>query len=244
MARPSSPTRSSASLLLAVDTAVNNADPPPPYPSRERRARAARAGRRHGQNTSSQVQVSSTESDPDALTATHPFPLTEGPDANVDVSETAPLLSPLAARRRTTGRTRTHSIASTLLSSVSAAPSIAQTMISLFQTEPDSDPDCSDHENEGRPLLPVEDHDGARRQGLQICGQRRRSSWLSRRAWKRYFRPMTLRTYYAALFHLLVLNFPYALAAWVYLFVFTLVRIIYLWYHSICPSSLHITCVV
>jgi hypothetical protein len=29
--------------------------------------------------------------------------------------------------------------------------------------------------------------------------------------------------YYAALFHLLVLNLPYAIAAWVYLFVFTLV---------------------
>ncbi|THH31389.1 hypothetical protein EUX98_g2776 [Antrodiella citrinella] len=40
--------------------------------------------------------------------------------------------------------------------------------------------------------------------------------------WYRYFRPMFKRAYYSALFHLLILNFPYALAAWVYLFVFTL----------------------
>jgi len=33
---------------------------------------------------------------------------------------------------------------------------------------------------------------------------------------------MTTKVYYMALFHLLVLNFPYALAAWLYLFVFTL----------------------
>jgi hypothetical protein len=31
------------------------------------------------------------------------------------------------------------------------------------------------------------------------------------------------RAYWSALFHLLVINFPYALIAWVYLFVFTLV---------------------
>ncbi|KAG6827172.1 hypothetical protein H0H92_012908 [Tricholoma furcatifolium] len=39
--------------------------------------------------------------------------------------------------------------------------------------------------------------------------------------WRRYFRPLTRRAYYSSLFHLVVLNFPYALAAWVYLFVFT-----------------------
>ena len=40
---------------------------------------------------------------------------------------------------------------------------------------------------------------------------------------KRYFRPMGRKAYYSAVFHLLVLNFPFALLAWVYLFVFTLV---------------------
>jgi len=38
---------------------------------------------------------------------------------------------------------------------------------------------------------------------------------------KRYFHPMKQSAYYAALFHLLVLNFPMALAAWIYLFVAT-----------------------
>ncbi|PFH53678.1 hypothetical protein AMATHDRAFT_54096 [Amanita thiersii Skay4041] len=47
-------------------------------------------------------------------------------------------------------------------------------------------------------------------------------SWFSVAAWRRYFRPMFRRAYYLALLHLFVLNFPYALAAWVYLFVFTL----------------------
>lgn len=40
---------------------------------------------------------------------------------------------------------------------------------------------------------------------------------------QRYFRPMGRKAYYLAAFHLLVLNFPFALLAWVYLFVFTLV---------------------
>jgi hypothetical protein len=42
---------------------------------------------------------------------------------------------------------------------------------------------------------------------------------------KRYFRPMKQTAYYAALFHLLVINFPVALVAWVYLFVATFVSL-------------------
>jgi len=38
---------------------------------------------------------------------------------------------------------------------------------------------------------------------------------------KRYFRPMKQSAYYSALLHLLVINFPVALLAWVYLFVAT-----------------------
>ena len=43
--------------------------------------------------------------------------------------------------------------------------------------------------------------------------------------WRRYFRPLGRRAYYSAVFHLVVLNFPYALAAWLFIFVFTLVRL-------------------
>ena len=44
-----------------------------------------------------------------------------------------------------------------------------------------------------------------------------------RGTWRRYFRPMVRTVYLGALFHLLVLNFPFALVAWINLFVFTLV---------------------
>ena len=48
---------------------------------------------------------------------------------------------------------------------------------------------------------------------------------------------MGKKAYYSALFHLLVVNFPYALAAWVYLFVFTLVCLTpsFLLVHTINP---------
>ncbi|KAG9316793.1 hypothetical protein JVU11DRAFT_2857 [Chiua virens] len=45
---------------------------------------------------------------------------------------------------------------------------------------------------------------------------------LHKRALVRYFRPMGRKAYHAALFHLMVVNFPFALIAWTYLFVFTL----------------------
>jgi len=51
---------------------------------------------------------------------------------------------------------------------------------------------------------------------------------------KRYFRPMGRMAYYSAVFHLLVVNFPFALLAWVYLFVFTLVS-----QAAACSSSMH-----
>lgn len=38
---------------------------------------------------------------------------------------------------------------------------------------------------------------------------------------KKYFRPMCKQVYWKSLFHIAVLNFPFALLAWVYLFVFT-----------------------
>ncbi|KAK0194865.1 hypothetical protein F5146DRAFT_1219739 [Armillaria mellea] len=37
-----------------------------------------------------------------------------------------------------------------------------------------------------------------------------------------YFRPLRKKVYYMSLFHLAVINFPYALLTWVFLFVFTL----------------------
>ncbi|KAJ3981660.1 hypothetical protein F5890DRAFT_1556626 [Lentinula detonsa] len=39
--------------------------------------------------------------------------------------------------------------------------------------------------------------------------------------WARYFLPLTRSVYWRSLTHLVLINFPFALAAWVYLFVFT-----------------------
>ena len=124
-------------------------------------------------------------------------------------------------------------MSSTLHSVVSAAPSFAQTLLSAFHPDRDDemDPDCAvespvvshdgeearvvydiDIDDEQAPLLPEHSRLG-----------RRRSSHSS--SLYKYFRPMFKRAYYSALFHLLVLNFPFALTAWVYLFVFTLVSV-------------------
>ncbi|KAF8166360.1 hypothetical protein K438DRAFT_1984407 [Mycena galopus ATCC 62051] len=43
----------------------------------------------------------------------------------------------------------------------------------------------------------------------------------SLRAWRRYFRPLTRKVYYRSLFHLYVVNFPFALAAFLFAVVFT-----------------------
>jgi hypothetical protein len=56
----------------------------------------------------------------------------------------------------------------------------------------------------------------------QQSGRTKKGRFFSLAFWRRYFRPMARMAYYRALFHLLVLNFPYALVAWIYLFIFTL----------------------
>jgi len=59
-------------------------------------------------------------------------------------------------------------------------------------------------------------------------GTTRRQARGYRARWKSYFRPIGRRAYWAALLHLLVFNFPFALFAWIYLFVFTLLGTILL----------------
>jgi hypothetical protein len=201
-------------------------DPPPPYPSRQRRTRTTRSSNRR--LNSQHIQLSSAESDYDALSSPQPFPTTEDSfnlEGGADQTETTSLLPRSAGPPRTT-RPRTISYTSTN----SAAPSLAQTLVSLFQPEPDAELDReSTGVTEESPLLLYQEpnDDGTDRlhclPGFER--QRRRLSWSSLIIWKRYFRPMTRMVYYKSLFHLLVLNFPFALAAWVYLFVFTLVRL-------------------
>ncbi|KAK7692165.1 hypothetical protein QCA50_003785 [Cerrena zonata] len=139
--------------------------------------------------------------------------------------ETTHLLSnPGSPRIPQTGRVRQRTLS--LTSTTSVAPSFAQTVLSAFNPERDCDidSDYEGHDNrssrrsepsptepfdvESEPLLP------------SPSGIRHRRSFID--SLKRYFRPMGKKAYYSALFHLLVVNFPFALVAWVYLFVFTL----------------------
>ncbi|KAG6847994.1 hypothetical protein H0H93_004297 [Arthromyces matolae] len=189
------------------------ADPPPPYPSRERRrTRAHRHPTIQAPHAHAHSQLSSYDSHSDH--DGHPSPQISvddydevdegGNDANIEHS-----LRPIPHtphHRHTVVRPRSHSLAST----ASVAPSLAQTMISMFSTHDDEDDEFND--DVGAIYLPLlnEDEQNPRR--------RRRSfaTW-----WRRYLRPLNRKAYYSSLFHLVVVNFPYALAAWIYLFVFT-----------------------
>ncbi|KAI9508032.1 hypothetical protein F5148DRAFT_33756 [Russula earlei] len=185
--------------ILSVEHApsVPN-EPPPPYPSRDRRHRRRRPT----------VEISSAESDDLAFpgSAAHAYPY---PD------ETAPLLgvsSPITRRARTMS----------LSSSASISPSLAQTVVSAFRIDLDSDvdddPEDASHRPpaNGHPTLP-DDQPLAHPSAIT----RRRPRGFRARL-RKYFRPVRRLAYWSALLHLLVFNFPYALLAWIYLFVFTL----------------------
>ncbi|KAJ7466900.1 hypothetical protein FB451DRAFT_1259464 [Mycena latifolia] len=178
-------------------------DPPPPYPSRGRRTR--RPNRRQIQ-TSHHGQFSSMDSHSDYEALTSPQPASPL-DGDQEATETTPFLSP----RRVVTRPRSGSYPS-VVSSTSVAPSLAQTVASIFRADDDDEEFGTEDSPEDGLLFSAgeipEDH--SRPEGF----------W-SRRAWLRYFRPMTRKVYYRALFHLYVVNFPFALAAFLFTVVFT-----------------------
>ncbi|KAG5642783.1 hypothetical protein DXG03_002128 [Asterophora parasitica] len=191
-------------------------DPPPPYPSRERR-RASRA-QRHGHRiqTSQHTQISSADSysDQDAQ-ASPQLLLTPGPFSDTqeegDGADQSPTTSHHA--RRLIGRPRSHSHTST----ASAAPSLGQTVLSLFRTDDDCD-FRDEATGRGQIYLPLSNEE----YGHQVESSRRHEGGIfTLQGMRRYFRPLSHGAYWWSLFHLAVLNFPYALAAWIYLFVFT-----------------------
>jgi hypothetical protein len=195
MAAPdSSPTPPPPLPVDACDVVIT--DPPPPYPSRERRSRTLRSSR----GRSGRIQTSH---------ANHNVRISSYVDEDAaarEPDETTPILST---------RPRSHSHTST----ISAAPSLAHTVLSLFQFE--SDDGVYFHDGaEDRQLLSSGNDNGS----LLQSSQSHSTAFFSSAALKRYFRPLIRKSYYAALFHLIVVNFPYALAAWVYLFIFTVVR--------------------
>lgn len=168
-------------------------DPPPPYPSHDRRLRTVRSSR----GRSGRIQTSH---------ANHDVRISSYVDENTtarEPDETTPILFT---------RPRSHSHTSTM----SAAPSLAHTVFSLFQFESDDGVYLHDGAEDGQ-LLSLGNDNGSLRSSHN-------TGFFFSAALKRYFRPLIRKSYYAALFHLMVVNFPYTLAAWVYLFIFTVVR--------------------
>ena len=229
-ASPSPPSSTSTSC----DSTTH--DPPPPYPFRERRARTAQSVRRHHHQPPLQhTQVPSTDSHSDHETSSPhllllPVPFPEDYNAG-EATETTPFLahsSPMSSTTTPTtrrlGRPRSHSHTSI----TSLAPSLGQTVMSLFRTEDESD---FDDELEQRPLLAADERDDH----VSDISRRSHGGFWSKATWGRYFRPLAHSVYYRSLFHLLVVNFLYALAAWVYLFVFTVVRFFLL--YSLCRCT-------
>lgn len=212
MAEPASP-----NLPLILSPAEQPpSEPPPPYttsPHRSRRTR--RPGTRIPSDPVADFEAPTRTNPPQRI---RHGPL--GPDISDDdiATENTPLLSTPLLRRRQ--RTVSHS--STVRSTMSGSPSLAQTLVSAFQPELDSDIDLNvtpPMQDERRHICRRQEVSESNAEGLDQHVERL-GAWARI---KRYFRPMGRRAYYSAVFHLLVVNFPFALLAWVYLFVFTLV---------------------
>ena len=243
---PSSPLLHDPSAPALVLSTTPPEDPPPPYPSPRRTRHNRRRRPLADASEHSHTQAPSDEYDVPHTSSVH---LPQHSDAadDTDATENTPLLSPNttyscpplhpgAIRRR-----RTLSLTSTLRSSASLAPSFAHTILSAFHPERDSDldPECrdelpeghDDHEHDADLDSPIaRDYDPQQRAfAADISGYAQRHAQRHQlplgARWRRYFSPLKRRAYYSALLHILVLNFPYALASWVFLFVFTLVRL-------------------
>ena len=212
MAEPASP---ASPLVLSLTEQFPN-EPPPPYTSNPHRPRRSRRpGARVPSDSVADCEVSTRTNPPQRIR--------HGP-SGLDISdddtatENTPLLSTPLLRRRQ--RTVSHS--STVRSNISGSPSFAQTLIFAFQPELDSDIDlniASPAQDERRHLCRRREVSEPSTEGLDQHAERL-SAWARI---KRYFRPMGRKSYYSAVFHLLVVNFPFALLAWLYLFIFTLV---------------------
>lgn len=104
--------------------------------------------------------------------------------------------------------------ASTVRSNVSRAPSLAHTVASLFNADDDSEDEYVETHQSRDAVGSVAERGDQRADVSPGSGETHRS-------WKKYWRPIVKRKYWAAVLHLMILNLPYAVLAWVYLFVFT-----------------------
>jgi len=186
-------------VVILTDESPNSPqDPPPPYPSRDRRHRRRRMT----------VEASSADSDEATI------PSSVHAHMYAHAGETTPLLGVSSPTRRP----RTMSLSSV----ASVSPSLAQTVASAFRMDLDSD---VEDEDQGPPTDDTPPDDDPT-DSAGVARRRAPRGWGAK--WRHYFRPMGRRVYWSALLHLLVFNFPYALFAWIYLFVFTLLGTILL----------------
>lgn len=140
-------------------------DPPPPYPSRERRHRRRRTA----------VEASSADSDDLAyLDITHAPP-------HPHLDETAPLLGVSSPTRRA----RTMSLSS----AASISPSLAQTVVSAFRMDLDSDGEDGEETTHDRSAVGTLPDDHLPHAPGLI--RHRARGWRAR--WRHYFRPVGRR---------------------------------------------------
>ncbi|KAL5507041.1 hypothetical protein ACEPAH_6497 [Sanghuangporus vaninii] len=197
--KPPTPPLSIRSITeTAVPSASVVADPPPPYPSRERRSRVERTRLRRAAQLSGESGVGggstiSSTYSQQLRLSLDPLSNTQSEGSPLSPPEDGTETTPLLSPRRRP-RTLSHSTGV-------STHSIAQTVLSLFGSdEADVNGDAARHDVEEESAAPS-----------------------SRKSLKRYFRPLWRRSYYRPLAHLLIINFPFALVTFLYLFVGTLV---------------------
>jgi hypothetical protein len=224
-------------LLLPYSDSEPNTDPPPPYPSPRRRARRFR------HLTSSPRQLPESAPDHDnapscspvtgTISVSPPSPTDAAPstaealddnEEDESAGESTPFLASRAPRARPRGLS---SISHASSAALPRAPSLAQTCLFLFCTDDDDeDGEAAAGWMDVSSFLMQEEReesDGREGTGTRTRGSAGLSALFSRAGWRRYFRPMGRAVYYRSFVHLLLVNFPYALVAWVYLFILTVV---------------------
>ncbi|KAJ3983759.1 hypothetical protein F5890DRAFT_145074 [Lentinula detonsa] len=229
------------SVIAIAEEPLN--DPPPPYPSSSHRTRlvhvnrGTRSIRRDSQQQQRSQVLPPTESDihePHQRSVIRAF-VVEDPTEDA-ASETTPLLGGINSGHpespSSTSHLRPRSLSQSSINSFAPSlASIAQTAWVFFsECEDDEDDEGGDGDGERGEEREGEEEsrlEGGRPSdvGLPNLNQTTHHPRIilssTQARWAQYFRPLTRPVYWRSLTHLVLVNFPFALAAWVYLFVFT-----------------------
>ncbi|KAJ3980680.1 hypothetical protein F5890DRAFT_1419143 [Lentinula detonsa] len=220
----SQPSHLTNSVIAIAEEPLN--DPPPPYPSSSHRTRlvhvnrGTRSTRRDSQHQQRSQVVPPTESDIHEPHQRSPRTLIRAfavEDSTEDTaSETTPLLGGINSGHpespSSTSHLRPRSLSQSSINSFAPSlASLAQTAWVFFSEFDHSriSPRRSLSTGFGLPDL------------NQTTHHPRITLSYTQARWAQYFRPLTRPVYWRSLTHLVLVNFPFALAAWVYLFVFT-----------------------